>query len=65
MLHLVGYKYYVSFIDDYSRFTLVYLFKNIYELSSIYLVHQSYVHCWFCMVPYSSNRVPIFMSGTV
>lgn len=36
-----GYKYYVSFIDDYSKFTSIYLMKNKFEAFSIFMQFQS------------------------
>ena len=31
-----GSRYFVIFVDDFSRYTWTYLFKNRYELSQIY-----------------------------
>ena len=31
-----GSRYFVIFVDDFSRYTWIYLFKNCYELSQIY-----------------------------
>lgn len=38
-----GYKYYVSFVDDYSKFTWIYLMKNKSEVFSIFMHFQSHV----------------------
>jgi hypothetical protein len=34
---MVGSRYFVLFIDDYSRFTWIYMMKNRHELPQIYI----------------------------
>ncbi|WVZ62530.1 hypothetical protein U9M48_012269 [Paspalum notatum var. saurae] len=38
-----GYKYYISFVDDYSRFSWIYFLKNKYQVESIFPQFQSHV----------------------
>jgi hypothetical protein len=38
-----GYKYYISFIDDYSKFTWVYLMQDRTEVQRIFLQFQAHV----------------------
>ena len=38
-----GYKYYVSFIDDYSRFTWIYLFKHKSDVEQVFYAFQAHV----------------------
>lgn len=38
-----GLKYYVSFVDDYSRYTWIYFLKNKSDVESIFLQFQCHV----------------------
>jgi hypothetical protein len=40
-------KYYVSFIDDYSKFTWLYLLRNMSDVFKVFLEFQSLVECRF------------------
>jgi hypothetical protein len=37
-----GGRYYVSFIDDFSRFTWIYTIKNKYEVHCVFLEYQTH-----------------------
>ncbi|KAL0549435.1 hypothetical protein IC582_013917 [Cucumis melo] len=39
-----GYRYYVLFIDDFSRFTWIYFLKHHYELSRTYIEFANMIH---------------------
>ena len=38
-----GYKYYVSFIDDYSRFCWIYLLKHKSDVEEVFYAFQAHV----------------------
>ena len=38
-----GFKYYVSFLDDFSRFTWIYLIKRKSDVENIFYVFQNHV----------------------
>jgi histone deacetylase 1/2 len=38
-----GYKYYVSFIDDYSRFCWIYLLKHMSDVEQVFYAFQAHV----------------------
>jgi hypothetical protein len=38
-----GYKYYVSFIDDYSRFCWIYLLKHKSDVEQVFYTFQTHV----------------------
>ena len=38
-----GYKYYVSFVDDYSRFCWIYLLKNKSDVEQVFYTFQTHV----------------------
>ena len=40
---LLGVKYYVSFIDDYSRYCWIYLLKHKSDVESIFYTFQNHV----------------------
>ncbi|TYJ98054.1 Copia protein [Cucumis melo var. makuwa] len=42
-----GYRYYVLFIDDFSRFTWIYFLKNCSELSHTYIEFAKMIHTQF------------------
>jgi hypothetical protein len=43
-----GSKYFVIFVDDYSRFTWIYLLKNRSELPQIYCDFDRMIQTQFC-----------------
>jgi hypothetical protein len=44
-------KYYVSFIDDYSKFTWIYLLRSKSEVFKYFIEFQRLVERWFdCMI---------------
>jgi len=51
-----GFKYYVSFINDYSRFTWVYLLKHRSEIPTIYAAFTSMIKTQF------NSRIKVFRS---
>jgi hypothetical protein len=64
-------KNYVSFIDDYSKFTWIYLLRHKYEVSKYFLEFQSLVECllgWKIIMVQSDwegsmrNLTPFFLS---
>ena len=62
-----GSRYYVSFIDDYTRYCWVYLMKNRSEFFDIYHIframvktqHNSVIKCFRCDLggEYTSNKI--------
>jgi histone deacetylase 1/2 len=40
-----GYKYYVSFVDDYSRFCWIYLLKHKSNVEQVFYAFQAHVEC--------------------
>ena len=45
-----GFRYFVLFIDDYSRFTWIYFLKHLYELSQIYISFAKMIKTQFSSV---------------
>lgn len=66
VLTIGGSRYYISFVDDYTRYYWVYLMKNHYEFFDIYLIfwtmiktqHNVVVKCFRCDLggEYTSNK---------
>jgi len=42
-----AYNYYVCFVDDYSRYTWIYLMRNRFELLQIYTDFTNMIHNQF------------------
>ena len=46
-MSLTGYRYIVTFVDDYSQTTLLYLMKNRFELFSHFSAFSVEIHTQF------------------
>ena len=51
-----GFKYYASFLDDYSRFSWIYLLKRKYDVESAFYSFQAYVERQF------QTKIRVFQS---